>query len=318
MKGFGRGTVTGRILVLSAWIGIAACAASGTAPEVDFSKQEGEGQLGQWVHSGSYDRTYDLHVPDGAETGADRPLLIVLHGAGDTGRGFRARIAADARTDEAGFVAVYPDGFAGSWAVGCGCTDAELAGVNDIAFLNTLVRQLAAGLPIDTMRVFVAGYSQGAQLAQRYGCVSERPPAGVAAVAGLILRVVAERCAPRAPFPVIVVHGDADPVFFYGGFGTGANILSAPDMVALWADVEGCGGQPAQETRPDDNGDGTTVTIERYQGCAAGGRVRLDRVNGGGHTWPGPTGPWPKSTGKLSRNLDATAEILAFFGAGAP
>jgi poly(3-hydroxybutyrate) depolymerase len=50
------------------------------------------------VHSGHYDRTYDLHVPDGAATGARRPLLIVLHGAGDTGRGFRARIAAAART----------------------------------------------------------------------------------------------------------------------------------------------------------------------------------------------------------------------------
>ena len=312
-----QGTTAGRILALAVAIGMGGCVESATAPGPDFSKAEGEGELGRWVHSGYYDRTYELHVPDGVTAGALRPLLIVLHGAGDTGRGFRARIAADARTDAAGFVTVYPDGVSGSWAVGCGCTDAELAGVDDVTFLNTLIRQLADGLPIDTSRVYVAGYSQGAQLAQRYGCVSERPPAGVAAVAGLVLRLVAQRCAPASPFPVILVHGDADPVFGFDGFATTANVLSAPEMVAFWSEMEGCAGAPAQETRRDDNGDGTSVTVTRYDGCA-GAPVRFDRVNGGGHTWPGPTGPWPKSTGKLSRNLDASAEIVAFFGGANP
>jgi len=315
MGGFVRVAAVGRCLALVAAVGAAACQESSTTPSIDFTKQEGEGEPGRWVHSGYYDRTYDLRLPDGATTGGSFPLLIVLHGAGDTGRAFRARIAADARTDDAGFVTVYPDALEGSWAVGCACTAADLVGVNDVVFLNTLVRQLATTYPVDTTRVFVAGFSQGAQLAQRYGCESARPPAGIAAVAGLTPRALAEGCDPAASFPVIAVHGDADPIMRYHGFGQGANILSADEMLELWAGVSGCAGEPDEDTLPDDNGDGTTVTVLTYEACA-GARVRLDRVNGGGHTWPGATGPWPKSTGKLSRNLDATAEILSFFAAG--
>lgn len=306
-------SVAWRILSLALLIGAAACADSTTTPAIDLSKQEGEGEVGHWVHAGLYDRTYDLRVPDGIAAGDRRPLLIVLHGAGDTGRGFRARIAADARTDEAGFITVYPDGVGGEWATGCGCTAAELVGVDDVAFLNTLVRQLATELPVDTARVYVAGYSQGAQLAHRYACTSERAPVGIAAVAGMPVRGVAEGCTPAAPVSVMVIHGDADPVMLYGGFGSGAPILSVPETVATWVEVLGCAPTPVEETRADANRDGTTVSIERYPECEAGVRVQLDRVNGGGHTWPGPTGPWPKSTGKLSRNLDATAEMIAFF-----
>jgi polyhydroxybutyrate depolymerase len=306
-------TTAWRVLALASLVGGAACADSATAPAIDLSKQEGEGEVGRWVHAGLYDRTYDLRVPGGIAAGDRRPLLIVLHGAGDTGRGFRARIAADARTDQAGLITVYPDGIGGEWATGCGCTAAELAGADDVAFLNTLVRQLATELPVDTTRVYVAGYSQGAQLAQRYGCTSARAPAGVAAVAGMPVRGVAEGCTPTAPFAVLVVHGDADPVMLYGGFGSGAPILSVPETIARWAEVMGCALTPTEETRADENRDGTTVSIARYSGCDGGVGVQLDRVEGGGHTWPGPTGPWPKSTGKLSRNLDATAEMIALF-----
>jgi len=313
MRKLGMTAAARRVLVFAYLVGGAACADTTTTPAIDLSRQEGEGEVGRWVHAGLYDRTYDLRVPDGIATGDRRPLLIVLHGAGDTGRGFRARIAADARTDEAGFVTVYPDGIGGEWATGCGCTAAELAGVDDVGFLNTLVHQLSAELPVDSTRVYVAGYSQGAQLAQRYGCTSGRAPAGVAAVAGMPVRGVAEGCAPAAPFPVLVVHGDADPVMLYGGFGSGAPILSVPETVARWAEVMGCAPAPTEEARADENRDGTTVSIARYSECDGGVRVQLDRIVGGGHTWPGPTGPWPKSTGKLSRNLEATAEILSLF-----
>ncbi|HSG09726.1 MAG TPA: PHB depolymerase family esterase [Longimicrobiales bacterium] len=307
-----------RALSLVSVAAVAACGDTTGPPSIDLGKDEGEGVVGEWVHSGFYDRTYTLHLPPKATGPGLMPLLIMLHGAGDTGASFRSRIGGDAATDEAGFITVYPDGISGTWSVGCGCTSAELAGANDVIFLNTLIRQLAAELPVDTSRVFLAGYSQGGQLAQRYACTSGSPPAGVASVAASLYRGVAERCEPAAPFSVILIHGDADQVMRYDGFGGAANVLSAEETRDAWVGAMGCAAEPSEEVLPDDNADGTEVRVSRFSGCLAGSLVEFDRVRGGGHTWPGNTGPWPKSTGKLSRNMDATARILALFAAGGP
>lgn len=304
-----------RAVLLSALLGMWGCSAdSSSSTDIDLSKAEGEGEPGVWVHSGFYDRTYDLHLPPGMENTSPRPLLIVLHGAGGTGRGFRSLISADEKTDAAGFITVYPDGVAGTWAVGCGCTSAELAGVNDVQFLETLVHQLADAFPVDTSRVYIAGLSQGGQLAQRYACTSELPLAGMVSVAALLLEQVSSRCTPATTFDVLLIHGDADPVMRYNGFGLSAGALSVPDNIEFWRQTLACGETPEESQVADDNQDGTSVARFRFTGCMGGGVVQLDRVVGGGHTWPGPTGPWPKSLGKLSRNMDATAEILSFFG----
>ena len=305
----------GKWVLVTGLLAMTACEDTAGPPPIELGKQEGEGVVGAWVHSGFYDRTYTLHLPPESSP-TPKPLLVMLHGAGDTGASFRARIAADAQTDAAGFITVYPDGIGGTWSVGCGCTTAELAGANDIIFLETLIRQLVDGLPVDTTRIYLAGYSQGGQLAQRYGCSSDAPPAGIASVAASLYRGVAQSCAPASPFSVILIHGDADAVMRFDGFGGAASVLAAEETFDTWVSAMGCVGSPTQETLPDNNGDGTDVLATRVGGCAGGNVVEFDRVRGGGHTWPGMTGPWPKSTGKLSRNLDGTARILALFGAG--
>lgn len=301
---------------------LAACGTS-TDPGYDLDPHEGEGVVGQWVRSGFFDRTYYLHLPAGMDTTAGaprRPLLIMLHGAGDTGVGFHARIAADEATDAAGFVVAYPDGVEASWAVGCdACTAAERLHVDDVTFLATLTRQLARALPVDSLRVFVAGYSQGGQLAQLFACESPSSPAGIAVVAGSPYKAAAARCAPRGPFPVVVVHGDRDPVIPYRGAGAvGGILISAEDNVRAWAGLMACDAAAAREEHPDTARDGTTYTSYRYPGCAPGSTVLLDRVNRGGHTWPGATGPWSDLAGRHSHNLDATAEIVGAFRSASP
>lgn len=290
-------------------------ACGGTDPVgYDFSKAEGDGEIGVWVHSGPYNREYTLHTPPGMDPGVSYPLLVFLHGAGDTGAAFERRLRADAPTDAHGYITVYPDGMEGTWDVGCGdCTAAGALGAADVTFLETLVRQLAGSLPVDTTRVYVAGFSQGGSLAQLYGCTASLPPAGIAVVAGLLYVSVAQSCAPAAPFPVIMVHGDADPISLFGGFGPGAPVLPVPDMVQHWVGLLGCSDSPQTGFLPDTAGDYTTVSTYRFQGCAGGTEVGFDLISGGGHTWPGDTGPWPNFTGHHSLNLDATGEILDFF-----
>lgn len=291
--------------------GAAAC--SGTEPlGYDFQKDEGDGELGVWVHSGLYNRDYEHHTPPGMTAGELRPLVIFLHGPGDTGPGFRRRLRADALTDRLGAISVWPSGMEGSWTVGCGfvCTTAEGLQADDVAFLETLVRHLARELPVDTTRVYLLGYSQGAQLAQFFACRSTMRPAGIGVVAGLLYRRVAQECASQGVFPVGVIHGDNDPVAWFNGFGPGAVVLSVPETAKFWLGRMRCNPDPAYQLLPDTAGDFTEVGVFRFGGCSPGAAVTVWVVHEGGHNWPGSTGPWSPFTGLRSRNLDATSALL--------
>ena len=280
----------------------------------DFLKADGEGEFGIWVHSGLYNRLYTVHTPPGMSESDSYPLLIFLHGAGGTGESFQRGIRPHQVTDSAGYITVYPDGMEGQWTIGCGtCNFAEVLKAEDVPFLETLTDHLAQNLPVDPDRVYLAGYSQGGSLAYLYGCTSSKPPAGIAVAASLIIRDVAEECQPAAPFSVAVVHGTGDLLAFYSGFGDEAPFFSVPETVNMWADKMSCNPQPTWVEFPDTAGDFTTVTSFRFSGCVPGSGVIHYRVNDGGHSWPGDTGPWSPQVGLHSRNLDTTREILKFF-----
>lgn len=297
--------------------GAAAC--SGTEPlGYDFQKDEGDGELGIWVHSGLYNREYELHTPPGMGTGELRPLVVFLHGPGDSGPGFRRRLRADAHTDRRGFITVWPSGMQGSWTVGCGylCTAAEGLQADDVAFLETLVRHLARELPVDTARVYLMGHSQGGQLAQYFACRSSLRPAGIGVVGGLLYRRVAQECASQATLPVGIIHGDDDPIFWFNGFGPGAAMLSVVETADFWLERMGCAQAPAYHLLPDTAGDFTEVSAYRFDNCRPGATVGVWVVHAGGHNWPGNTGPWSPFVGLRSRNLDATGALLDLLAPG--
>lgn len=299
-------------------VALVAAACYGTDPVgYEFAKQDGEGEVGIWVHSGLYNREYELHTPPSMDDGNLHPLIVFLHGAGDNGPSFHRRIRPDSLTDLGGFITAWPSGMEGTWSVGCGydCTLAEALGADDAPFLETLIRHLAGRLPVDTTRVYLLGYSQGGQLAEWYACTSSLPPAGIGVVAAEFYKAVAQSCAPKAPFPVGIVHGDADPVALFGGFGPGAVVISVVETIQVWLDLWGCGENPSSEFRPDKVGDFTAATVYRFPGCGAGSSVVFYQIHNGGHTWPGNTGPWPGFVGSLSHNLDATDEFLRLFAA---
>lgn len=282
----------------------------------DFIKAEGEGEIGVWVHSGLYNRTYLLHTPPGLVESGSYPLAIFLHGAGGTGESFHRLLSADQVTDSAGFIAVYPDGLEGTWTVGCDeCTHAEALKADDVTFLQTLSRHLAEHLPVDTSRVYLLGYSQGGSLAHLYGCRATLSPAGIAGVASLAYRALSGDCAPSRPFPVVSVHGTFDGMAYYNGYGLEAPLQPVPETLDMWRTLMGCDPAPVVAELPDTAVDFTTVTTFRYGGCQPGSGVMHYRVNEGGHTWPGPTGPWSRRMGSHNRDMDATREIFAYFAA---
>jgi len=294
---------------------IAGLAAGGCGkdPTSSVDPAEGTGVVGESVRSNYRIRTYSLIKPATYDGTVPAPLLILFHGAGDTGAQFRLRTGLYGSADtagRAGFILVYPDGVNGSWAVGCNCTDADGLGIDDVRFVRTLLAQLSAGLAIDASRIYVAGYSEGAMLAHRLACELSDRLAGAASVAATMVQRVADRCGPQGAVPFVFFHGTADLLFPWDG---GGGWLSVPATIGKWTALDGCTGPPVLGMEPDRENDGTLVRTERYAACRAGAEVMLYAVEGGGHTWPGALGSFPAFAGVLSRDISANEILVGFF-----
>lgn len=102
-----------------------------------------------------------LYVPPGTETGEPSPLVVLLHGAGGT-----ARAALDLLlpyAERAGLLLLAPESRGRTW-------DVILGGYgSDVAFLDSALAAVVARCPVDTTRLAVGGFSDGASYALSIG-----------------------------------------------------------------------------------------------------------------------------------------------------
>jgi polyhydroxybutyrate depolymerase len=282
------------------------------ASEVLSAARDFDGSL----ESGGIVRSYQVHVPARKASQA-LPLVLVLHGGRGDGAGMRDLTGMDSSADTAGFIAVYPDGVQKNWSDGRGTTDSEKLGVNDVAFLSSLVQRLSSELNADPKRIYATGISNGGFMSARLACDASGVFAAVAVVAATIPENVRTNCKPSRAVPFMLIHGTADTfVPEVGGTmtkGDGGVIASTTQTVALWRELNKCSSAPtASEINPTN--DGTSITLEGYTGCATGSEVAFYKVTNGGHTWPGGSQYLPVIIiGKTSRDLNASETILAFF-----
>ena len=259
-------------------------------------------------------RSYELHVPPGADLTSRLPLVVVMHGV-PVGEGMRVYSGMDAVSDELGFVVAYPKASA-EWAVGCDlCTSAVRRGVNDIRFFNRMLDKIAAELPIDDSRVYAAGFSQGALMAHHLACAAPERFAAFASVAATMLVSEASDCRPSRLRPIAFVHGTADAEFPVEGRARSDELvqsLSLDVTLKFWADRLGCAETPETTLLPDVADDETRVRRHLYRSCSAD--LRLYEVEGGGHTWPGGRKNAPEYiSGKSTKEIDANQIIWDFF-----
>jgi polyhydroxybutyrate depolymerase len=215
-----------------------------------------------------------LHAPRGAYK--PRPLVIALHGAGETGNDFANDTGFSRLADREGFLVAYPS--AGSPSSFWNMSGQVPGGSNDVEVLERSLDQLEAAACVDRARVFVTGVSNGGGMTARLGCELSERLAGVAAVAGGYRSL--PPCRPERPLPVLEIHGTGDQVVPYGGrppdYGG-----SVARWLSLWRRIDGCQGK-ADRLRPAPG-----VTEIAWRHCSAGTRVEHVRLDGAAHGWPG-------------------------------
>jgi poly(3-hydroxybutyrate) depolymerase len=158
-----RAVLVAGLLVVGA-VGLTGCRRSGTGTAV----------AGTTTHTITVDgqrRTFRVYRPARLPAGTPAPLVVMLHGALGTGAQAESTYGWDAEADRGGFLVAYPDGLHRSWAVSDGCCGPPAAaGVDDVAFITRMVKEVSGWLPVDADRVFATGISNGGMLAYRLAC----------------------------------------------------------------------------------------------------------------------------------------------------
>ena len=281
-------------LLVSALLSIclAACGGSSTTPQ-SAAKPTGV-QHGSLVVDG-LKRTYRLYVPPSLDPEKPVPLVVLLHWSDSTGDEMAAT-RYDDQAKTSGFIAVYPDGFGGSWNLNC-CEP-----LDDVKFISHLLDQLTTDYRIDKTRVFAAGLSNGAILAYMLACNLSDRFAAIASVAGAMWF---DDCRPTRPVSIMAVHGTADTTVLLGKPG---QRYTAADAVQRWVTLDGCPAKPKQTSK----GLAKTST---WVGCHGGTEVRLDVVAGGIHDWYLDD---PSEPGWRAGEPDSTKSTWDFFKNSAP
>lgn len=285
----------------------------GDAPRLSAMVQQGA------LRVGGIDRGYLLYVPK--RKVSKPPLVVLLHGSRQTAQDLRASTgyAFDQLADEHGFVAVYPEGYAGRWndCRAKGRYRARKLKLDDVRFLLTLVDELERRIGIDRTRVFFAGYSGGGQLAFRMAL--ERPE-HVTAIASFAANLPTDEnwlCqAAGKAVPVLMINGTFDRINpFAGGrvsvfgFASRGTVRSAPASAEYFAGLAGL-----SKCEHTESGWRANVGLETWHWQAAGApEVMLIAVRGGGHVIPGKRAAFPRIIGRVSPAIDGPSEVWRFF-----
>ena len=278
-----------------------------------------------WLHPGesrSIDlgglkRSYVVHVPKHHGENATVPVVLALHGATMNGPMMAWFTDLNHKADDAGFIAVYPNGTGKRsslfWNGGKCCGSAVKENVDDVGFIDALLDDLMRSYPVDARRVYVTGMSNGGIMAYRLGAELSHRIAAIAPVAG---SMGTEIISLHRPVSVLHFHGTKDEFLpFEGGKGpksvTGTHFLSVDQSIGVWVKANGCDEPPRVELLSK-SGDEMTVTRKTYGPGRDGAEVVLVAIEGGGHTWPGKKSP-AKILGKSAMNISANDLMWEFF-----
>lgn len=234
------------------------------------------------------ERTFSLYLPSAYdhENGDPLPLLIALHPSGGRAATMAVITGFNAIAEREGFIVLYPEGPGGYWDYGAGTPEWESVTDqrDDPGFLMFLINAMLEEMNVDSQRVYVAGYSNGARMAFRLACGMGDQLAGVAAVSATISDEVTADCEHQTA--IFYAHGTADAVTpwdgkpLYIGSTQISNALSAPDTVAFWVEQNGCESEPVELIPHTED---QIVGTERY--CSDAHEVLFHPIHDGLHEW---------------------------------
>lgn len=237
------------------------------------------------------ERSYHISLPDSYASDVAVPLIIALHGAGDTGDNFRDATRLVQEANEHGHLIVFPDGYDRGWNFLN--EDQMLVDdyTDDVLFLAALIDEVSADYAVDAEHIYLVGFSNGGLLALRAACDLSDQLAGIAVVGANYSFEIVQHCVGADPIDIFLTLGTEDQAFPWDGFAligrsgilrTNFSFRQTRTFLATWY---GCSSSsnPARAELP-----GTAVPIVRelFDDCEAGARIATYALVGFPHQWP--------------------------------
>ena len=253
-----------------------------------------------YKHQG-IDRLALIHRPASLGSRA-APLVIALHGLGQSIYSLRDWLRLDDVAERAGFYVVYPQAIDLSWNYGkplakpMPVVNGET--VDDVGFIRKMIDDLVARQLADPSRIYVTGMSRGGLMTFTLACaLADR----IAAAAPLITGMTDHQrddCHPARALPLMAVAGTDDRAERYDGeTAPNGRLLSVPETMAFWRNVDGCKDEAVQPIPHLHDTDPTEINLVEWQSCKEDTALKLYRVQHGGHQLP--------SLVESSKDLDA-------------
>lgn len=252
-------------------------------------------------------REYSIYIPADYDPNNSHPLLLNLHGFGDSGLiqleygDFRPL------ADQHNFLILLPTGtnyIYGNNYWNAGYSAAQLSeGPDDVKFIETIIDLVVEEYTIDQNRIYGTGFSQGGYMTYFLSCVFDRF-AAIAVVGSAMSNHHFLICPEYTDLPILSFHGTNDRDVF---------IAAAESTLEYLTIANRCNPIPEIiELEDIDTTDNSTVEKWTYD-CADESPLIHYRILKGLHSWPGTYSEASASNDQVNYDIDASQIIWDFF-----
>ena len=246
--------------------------------DIENVTDEGDGKF-----TCSYDGVNHDFILCLPETTEGAPLMVLLHGYGESAETMKSKTNIDVEANAAGYAVLYVTGAANpndatssiGWNSGIG-----VEGNDDVGFLIALANYMKQEYSFAEDRIFAGGFSNGAFMIHRLAMENDGTYAGFISVAGMMAKPVWENKNETNDCSFFQITGEKDDVVPKHSDGS-AERSEAPaieDVMDYWASSNGLTLSDTQELEKGE--------LKKYTSDEKKTQVWDLFVKDGRHSWP--------------------------------
>ena len=224
---------------------------------------------------------FNVYLPTDYDASTAYPLILMLHGYGNTAESFALQTGFEKYACPEGYVVVYlsstPDG-AGNvgWNSGLGDSDKD-----DVCYIKALAAYLQNEYNCDRERTFALGFSNGAFMTQRLAAEAPDVFTAVVSVAGMMTEKTWNSKPEKADIGVLEIYGTKDDVVPMKETGSDkySKAPAIEEVMDYWAKANNLSESSKSELSDK-------ATCEKYSNSDNSQQVWTIVIKDGRHSWP--------------------------------